>query len=150
MHSCLSTDLGNVYTAGYGAIGQGKDKIQSLDLQKVLSNAKSISTGLEQASAVVMDPSTRRESLMVWGLDTPAGRLGIGGSNPWPSYMIASRFTPNDREHRVWQPSSVKNWKSEWAGSGDQAGIKAVAHGRDVMWVLVEDGEDEVGRWAGR
>jgi hypothetical protein len=88
---------------------------------------------------------------MVWGLNTPAGRLGIGGRKPWPSFMIASRFTPDDIEHRIWEPSPASGWKESWAGVGQgDAGIKAVAHGRDVMWVLVEDGKEEVGRWAGR
>ncbi|UZJ57353.1 hypothetical protein CBS101457_006673 [Exobasidium rhododendri] len=144
-------EAGNVYTAGFGALGRGEKKIESLELKKVLSNATSISTGLEQASAVVQDPQTKETSLLVWGLNTPAGRLGIGGRKPWPSYMIASRFTPDDIEQRVWEPSATSGWKQSWAGKGQRgAGVKEVAHGRDVMWVLVEDGKDEVGRWAGR
>ena len=144
-------DAGSVYTAGFGALGQGKKSLESYQLKKVLSNATAISTGLEQVSVVMQDPRTGREELFVWGLDSPAGRLAIGGRRPWPSYMIASRFTADDIEHRVWQPCPVAGWNSSWAGSGESAsGIRAVAHGRDVMWVLVEDGKDEVGRWAAK
>lgn len=144
-------EAGNVYTAGFGALGQGKDNLESHTLKKILSGATSISTGLEQASAVIRDAKTGAENIMVWGLDTPAGRLAIGGRKPWPSYMVASRFTAEDSEHRIWQPCPVSHWNTEWTGKGQpEAGVKEVAHGRDVMWVLVEDGKDEVGRWAGR
>lgn len=143
---------GFVYTAGFGALGQGKDKVQSLLPTKILANATSISAGLEQASAVIRDPSTRAEHIMVWGLNTSAGRLGIGMRKPWPSFMVASRFTPQETdEERIWEPCPVSNWRKEWTGKGSPgAGVRAVAHGRDVMWVLVEDGKDEVGRWAGK
>lgn len=144
-------DAGNVYTAGFGALGQGKDNLESHVLKRILSNATSISTGLEQASVVIRDAETGTEEIMVWGLDTPAGRLAIGGRKPWPSYMVASRFTAEDSEHRIWQPCPVSHWNKEWTGKGQaEAGVKAMAHGRDVMWVLVEDGKGEVGRWAGR
>lgn len=140
-----------MYTAGFGALGLGKDRTESLQPQKILSNATSISTGLEQASAVVQDPGTKEVKLMVWGLNSASGRLGIGGRKPWPSYMLASRFTLDDVEHRIWEPSSVQGLKGNWTGTGQQgAGVVAVAHGREVMWVLVEDGKDEIGRWAGR
>lgn len=144
-------DAGDVYTAGFGALGQGKNNLESHTLKKILTNATSISTGLEQASAVIRDAKTGTENVMVWGLDTPAGRLAIGGRKPWPSYMVASRFTAEDSEHRIWEPCPASHWKKEWTGKGQaEAGVKAVAHGRDVMWVLVEDGKDEVGRWLGR
>ena len=140
-----------MYSAGFGALGQGKESLESLRPKKILSHAVQISAGLEQASAVLRHPETKEEILMVWGLDTPSGRLGIGGRKPYPSYMIASRFTPDDIEHRIWEPSPVSEWNGAWTGKGQaEAGVIAVAHGRDVMWVLVEDGKGEVGRWAGR
>lgn len=101
---------------------------------------------------MIQDTETGAEQIVVWGIDTPAGKLGIGTRKPWPSFMVASRFTPQETgELRVWEPCPVSNLRREWSGKGQPgAGIRAVAHGREVMWVLVEDGKDEMGRWAGR
>jgi hypothetical protein len=101
---------------------------------------------------VIRDPQSGSEHLMVWGIDSPAGRLGIGTRKPWPSFMQASRFTPQDvGQQHIWEPCVVGGWRKEWTGRGQPgAGVIAVAHGRDVIWVLVEDGEDEMGRWLGR
>lgn len=103
----------------------------------------SIGAGLEYAAALTADGR-----LFVWGLDSTHGRLGIGPRNPYPSYMIASRFTPDfdEPELRVYEPVETKGVRSEWAGQGEAK----IVCGRDAMWVLLEDGKGEVGRWAGR
>ena len=137
-------DRGNVYTAGFGALGQGKEQLQSHRPVRILSQATRISAGLEQASAIVAGSSP---SLFVWGLDSSAGRLSLGQRKPWPSYMIASRFTPDDIERRVYEPVEVTGLRKDWIGKGS---ILDVAHGRDAMFVLVEDGVEEVGRWASK
>lgn len=143
-----------MYTAGFGALGQGKDRLLSHKPRKILQGASRINTGLEQASAVLHGKSEtegggRRSELAVWGLDSASGRLGLGTRNPYPSYMLASRFTPDEIEKRIYQPGLAKGLRQEWVSpklSKDQ-GILDVAHGRDVTFVLVEDGKDEIGRW---
>lgn len=144
---------GNVYTAGYGALGQGKDNLLSHMPRKIISGATGISAGLEQASAVLHGEQDkvgkRRIGLAVWGLDSTAGRLGLGTRKPYPSYMVASRFTPRDVELRIYQPALVKGLQREWTGAGDtrDGGILDVVHAREATFVLVEDGVDDVGRW---
>lgn len=113
----------------------------------ILSDAISISTGLEQASAVIRT-GDGQTSLFVWGLDSAAGRLSLGQRKPWPSYMIASRFTPDEPECRVYEPVRVAALRQEWIKQ--QGSILDVVHGRDAMFVLVEDGVEEVGRWASK
>lgn len=147
-------DHGNVYTAGFGALGQGKDRLLSHKPQKILQGASRISTGLEQASAVLhgeaeKDGEGRRTELAVWGLDSGAGRLGLGTRSPYPSYMLASRFTPDEIEKRIYQPGLAKGLRKEWISSKQSKyeGILDVVHGREVTFVLVEDGKDEIGRW---
>lgn len=159
-------DNGDVFTAGFGALGQGKDNLQSDRPRKILAGASRIHAGLEQASAVVHGTAGagNRTHLAVWGLNSGTGRLGLGTRKPYPSYMIASRFTADDIEMRVYQPVLVQGLQSEWLGrpNGMQAGraplcrlhdsehasgIVDVVHGRDAMFVLVEDGVQEKGRW---
>lgn len=136
-----------MYSAGYGAIGQGKEHLLSLKPRKILSGASMISTGIEQASAVLHDSQGSRTKLAVWGLDSAAGRLAIGTRKPYPSYMLASRFTPEEIELRTYQPVLANSLKDEWIGGQDGSGVLKVVHGREAMFVLVEDGRDEIGRW---
>lgn len=141
-----------MYTAGYGALGQGKDRLLSHKPCKILEGASRISTGLEQASAVLHGKEGQTE-LAVWGLDSASGRLGLGVRNPYPSYMLASRFTPDEIEKRIYQPGLAKGLRQDWIGSAQsncQTGILGVVHGREVTFVLVEDGKEEIGRWLPR
>jgi len=139
-----------VYTAGFGALGQGKDRLLSHKPIKILQGASRISTGLEQASAVLHgEKNGSRTELAVWGLDSASGRLGLGTRKPYPSYMLASRFTPDEIEKRIYQPGLAKGLRQEWISPNRSIGqgILDVVHGREVTFVLVEDGKDEVGRW---
>lgn len=135
-------DLGQVFTCGYGAIGQGSSNLSTLNLTPLKlplqpkEIVSSIFSGLEYA--VVATNSGR---LFCWGLDSAAGRLGLGSKSPYPSFILASRFTQNEIELRVYEPVEIKFPKKE------QVEILKVALGRDAMWVLVEDGREEVWRW---
>lgn len=173
-----------MYTAGFGALGQGKDRVNSESPRQILAGASLIHTGLEHASAVMhgLQGGRSETQLALWGLDTGAGRLGLGARKPYPSYMIASRFTLPDIDLRIYQPALASGIKASWLGPQGEAGgtrdarevrrrkmndasdmdlsasttfpanvgIIDVAHGRDAVFVLVEDGTDEVGRWDAR
>lgn len=148
--SCLpsKSDRGNVYTAGYGAIGQGKEHLLSLKPRKILTGAGQISVGLEQASAVLhSEKADTHSQVAVWGLDSAAGRLGLGRRKPYPSYMLASRFTPDEVDLRIYQPILATGLKDEWIGNRHNSRILQVVHGREATFVLLEDGKEEVGRW---
>lgn len=166
--SVLLDESGSVYTAGFGALGQGKDRLLSHRPQKILQNASRIFSGLEQAAAIVHEPRSRkntRAELVVWGLDSPSGRLAVGSRKPYPSFMVASRFSSPELELRVMRPQVVSGLRDEWVGSSSeqptsqgsgfnhpnefqtQHGIVDVSLGRDVTFILVEDGTEETGRW---
>lgn len=111
-------------------------------------------SGLEYACAVSSDAR-----LFIWGLNSRSGRLGLGDRDtrpPYPSYMQAkaSRLSlPDLPDLRVSEAVEVPGIRRAWVGGGREmaeAGIRKVACGADAVWVLVEDGAAEVGRWAGK
>ncbi|KDN48858.1 RCC1/BLIP-II [Tilletiaria anomala UBC 951] len=154
---------GILFTVGYGPIGQGKDTIQALNPTPLpLPSVRFVASGLEYAAAV-----TEEGKLLAWGLDTMASRLAIDppSRKPWPSFMRASRFTPDFSRSidgdpadspafdatqsgglqgmlRVYKPTHVhakvklENWD-----------ITDVACSGETLWVLAEDGKEPMGVW---
>lgn len=138
-------DRGQVFACGYGAIGQGSKTLSTTSLLPLKLPLEpnetiiSVFSGLENSAA-----STSNGRIFVWGLDSNSGRLGLGSRNPYPSFILASRFSENDVELRIFEPVEIK---LEHENQKGQLEILKVALGRDAMWILVEDGEEEVGRW---
>ncbi|CAO3609475.1 unnamed protein product [Mucor fragilis] len=75
--SVLLTKDGNVYTCGYGALGLGKDKIQTLESTQVkgLSNVAKVFAATDYAAAI-----TTSGELYTWGLNGPSCRLGTNNA----------------------------------------------------------------------
>ncbi|KAI7904447.1 regulator of chromosome condensation 1/beta-lactamase-inhibitor protein II [Cokeromyces recurvatus] len=73
--SVLLTNDGTVHTCGYGALGLGKEKIQTLELTKIecLKDIKKVFATTDYAAAI-----TESGELYTWGLNGPSGRLGLG------------------------------------------------------------------------
>lgn len=71
--SVLLTKDGNVHTCGYGALGLGKDIIQTLKCTQIegLSNVAKIFAATDYAAAI-----TKSGELYTWGLNGPSSRLG--------------------------------------------------------------------------
>ncbi|EPB88986.1 hypothetical protein HMPREF1544_04247 [Mucor circinelloides 1006PhL] len=75
--SVLLTKDGNVYTCGYGALGLGKDTIQTLESTQVkgLLDVAKVYAATDYAAAI-----TTSGELYTWGLNGPSCRLGTGSS----------------------------------------------------------------------
>ncbi|KAI8970324.1 regulator of chromosome condensation 1/beta-lactamase-inhibitor protein II [Mycotypha africana] len=73
--SVFLKDNGKVYTCGYGALGLGKDTLQTLQLTEVdgLENVERIYAATDYAAAL-----TANGELFTWGLNGASGRLGQG------------------------------------------------------------------------
>ena len=159
----MPTESGTIWTMGYGAIAQGVDKVQTLAPLQVQSlQASNLSNGLDYVAAVGQDGKLR-----TWGLDTISGRLGLDppSRKPWPSFMIASRFTP-DASHTLddrTESTSPSGQPTSGSGRGmlrhylpadvhAKRGLQGVeiidlACSGDTLWVLTEDGEEPKGIW---
>ncbi|CAG8558725.1 7867_t:CDS:2 [Acaulospora morrowiae] len=76
--SAYVTDIGDVYTCGYGALGLGDGTIESLKPIRVpdLSNIKRIYCGPDYMAAI-----SASGELFTWGSGGPSGRLGLGHTN---------------------------------------------------------------------
>ncbi len=163
---------GKLFTLGFGAIGQGPKQIHNLVPTPVLQ-AEDVAAGLEYVAA-----STAEQGVSTWGLDTMAGRLALDppSRKPWPSYMIASRFTPDSGRSQessdAGEPASAgdnngSSSSSSNSGSASQRGmlrhylpekvharrsfaaheVEAMACSGETLWVLTEDGEEPQGIW---
>ncbi|CDH51642.1 williams-beuren syndrome chromosomal region 16protein homolog [Lichtheimia corymbifera JMRC:FSU:9682] len=73
--SVVLTDDGAVHTCGYGALGLGKDIIETLSLKRIpgLKDIKRVFATTDYAAAI-----TASGELFSWGLNGPSGRLGLG------------------------------------------------------------------------
>ncbi|PWN51334.1 hypothetical protein IE53DRAFT_368142, partial [Violaceomyces palustris] len=118
----------------------------------------------------------RKPRMFVWGLDDDQGRLGLSGgltdgivrsSSPYSRSVQRSVGKEEDpsssfgKVERVYSPQEVEIElpKYERRLSGDEEGtervgreeamrIQDVSCGSDVLFVLVEDGQHPIGRWA--
>ena len=158
---------GRLFTVGYGGTGQGGEELQLSDLRRLesLSLVERIEAGLEYSGAV-----DEHGILHTWGLDTMAGRLGLDppSRKPWPSFMIASRFTPDasrvlssgegggdgkvkqQQDQLKAQRSMLCHRTPAIVQSAHSLGAQRITHlacSGDSMWVLTEDGESPVGVW---
>ncbi|KAI7851685.1 regulator of chromosome condensation 1/beta-lactamase-inhibitor protein II [Circinella umbellata] len=73
--SVVLAEDGSVHTCGYGALGLGKDTIETLSLQRIrnLPRIKKVFAATDYAGAVAVSGE-----LFMWGLNGSSGRLGLG------------------------------------------------------------------------
>ncbi|KAL0095683.1 regulator of chromosome condensation 1/beta-lactamase-inhibitor protein II [Phycomyces blakesleeanus] len=72
--SVILTEDGRVHSCGYGALGHGKDTIESLVLREIegLKDVERVFATTDYAAAI-----TASGELFTWGLNGPSGRLGL-------------------------------------------------------------------------
>jgi alpha-tubulin suppressor-like RCC1 family protein len=145
-HASHAADQGRVFSCGFGALGLGAERLSSATLQQIpaLAHERIVTLGAGLEYCAALSASGR---LYSWGLNSPSGRLGLGPPLPRPSFALASRFTPDAVELRTYEPLEAQGMRRAWSRVPQHAHIVC---GRDALWVLVEDGQEEVGRWAAR
>ncbi|KAI9263200.1 regulator of chromosome condensation 1/beta-lactamase-inhibitor protein II [Phascolomyces articulosus] len=73
--SVILCEDGSVHTCGYGALGLGKETIETLQLQRIrnLPPIKKVFAATDYAAAIAVSGE-----LFMWGLNGSSGRLGLG------------------------------------------------------------------------
>ncbi|GAA5968733.1 hypothetical protein JCM11641_000713 [Rhodosporidiobolus odoratus] len=161
--SFLLDDRGSVYSCGYGALGLGKDTLQSLKPRRIDKlegeGVSRISAGWGYAAAVRDAGSS--SALWTWGLNSPHGRLGLGTLPPSPSSSSSPPFpSSSDRFSRspspqlnvpmhVYEPTRVELPMRELGlGEGGEGEgewrIGEVETGEEGLWVVVQ-ADDGIG-----
>ncbi|GAA5885643.1 hypothetical protein JCM6882_007509 [Rhodosporidiobolus microsporus] len=98
--SLVLDDRGSVYSAGFGALGLGRETLSTLKMRVVEAlegaGVTRIRAGWGYAAAA-RDAGTD-SALWTWGLNSPHGRLGLGSLPPSPSSSssaASTRFDPS-------------------------------------------------------
>ncbi|GAA6000427.1 hypothetical protein JCM10207_008007 [Rhodosporidiobolus poonsookiae] len=152
--SLVLDDRGSVYSAGYGALGLGRDTLSTARPRVVEAlegwGVSRIRAGWGYAAAV--RDAGSESALFSWGLNTPHGRLGLGAlppssSSPTPS----SSSSPSPRRHsdplppvppHVYTPTEVDLEPALRAldvQEGGRWGVGEVELGGEGMWVTVDE-----------
>ncbi|KAK4058370.1 hypothetical protein OIO90_000528 [Microbotryomycetes sp. JL221] len=141
--SLVLDNSGRVYAAGFGAIGQGKERLSSevaLPLQS-LEGITRIRAGWGMAAAIQDDGNQSR--LFTWGLNNVHGRLGIGAL----SHRRAGASEPGQLAvpMHVYEPREVQLPLRELGlnrGEGEWR-LGEVEIGEQTMWVELLEGPSE-------
>ncbi|EGU12704.1 putative Uvb-resistance protein uvr8 [Rhodotorula toruloides ATCC 204091] len=136
-------DRGSVYSAGYGALGLGKDTLQLQKPQRIDSlegaGIDRIRAAWGYAAAVREDSS----ALFTWGLNTVHGRLGLGALPHSSSSGPPNPHAPPAVPMHVYEPQEVKLPLRE-------LGLDGTVGGREsVRWKLGEVELGMEGMWVG-
>ncbi|GAA5928361.1 hypothetical protein JCM10213_005716 [Rhodosporidiobolus nylandii] len=151
--SLVLDDQGSVYSAGYGALGLGKDAVRSLKARRIDAlegeGVSRIRAGWGYAAAV--RDAGSHSALWTWGLNNVHGRLGVGALSSTAS-SASSPASSSDRfasrrssptlqlPTHVYEPQRVELPLQELGlrlGKGEW-GLGEVELGEEAMWVGVE------------
>ncbi|BGP06475.1 hypothetical protein JCM10049v2_002297 [Rhodotorula toruloides] len=138
-------DRGSVYSAGYGALGLGKDKLQSQKPQRIdsLRGARINRIKAAWGYAAAVRDAEDSSALFTWGLNTVHGRLGLGALPHSSSSGPPNPHAPPAVPMHVYEPQEVKLPLRE-------LGLDGTVGGREsVRWTLGEVELGTEGMWVG-